>query len=120
MFGAMMRRFGSHTWLAWVACLLTFGASGDDINLVGLVLPPEGSAPSSQQLPLDDPNSDFTAPGKSSMSQFKDSASWPPGFCWCNQHWGASSFQFNLVSIPVQLPATTGFPSSSLDPPLRC
>jgi hypothetical protein len=56
-----MRYFGSQTLIAWVACLLALGASGDDLNVMRLLMP--GLSPHLVgPLPLDDPNTDFTIP----------------------------------------------------------
>jgi hypothetical protein len=70
MIGVAVRRNGSSTLMAWVACLLTFGASGDDINLARLLLCLQASSAASDALPLDDPNTDFTLPAKITIAQF--------------------------------------------------
>jgi hypothetical protein len=55
-----MREFGSSALLAWVACLLTLGASGDDVNFLRLSLATPSCPQPNGPLPLDDPNTDFT------------------------------------------------------------
>jgi hypothetical protein len=46
--------------LSALACWLTLLASADDFNLARLALPPSTSD-AGESLPLDDPNTDFTA-----------------------------------------------------------
>jgi hypothetical protein len=121
MIGLAMRGFGSPTLIAWVACLLTFGASGDDINLLRLVLPADACLATSHPLPLDDPNTDFTLPAKCSTASFKDGVSRLPAFCWGN-HVGASPVsKLDSPSLLIHFSATpAGFRSNRLNPPLRC
>jgi hypothetical protein len=59
---ASMRRHSYHSLFAGLVCLLTLAASGDDFNLMCLLVPFRTTASS---LPLDDPNTDSLAPVQS-------------------------------------------------------
>ena len=50
---------------AFLACWLVLGASGDDFHLVRLAAPFQPVETPGDPLPLDDPNTDFTAPADS-------------------------------------------------------
>jgi hypothetical protein len=113
-----MRRFGCSTLMAWVACLLTFGASGDDINLLRLVLPSLAS-PTSDPLPLDDPNTDFTLPVKLTLTNFKHHHLAPA--VWSGDARPALwRIQTDPLPILTDLSTSVDRQLPSSHPPLRC
>jgi hypothetical protein len=119
MIGVPMRCRGSYHLMTWVACLLTIAASGDDFNLVRLLLPPPFSLISST-LPLDDPNTDFTLPLKVTIAKVRQCDSWSPAFS-LGDHLALSSPQSVLWTEAACFLSSTG--TSLLinpNPPLRC
>jgi len=65
----MVKLAPASAYISCVACLLTLGASGDDLNLARLLLPSAFRDVAPGALPLDDENTDFIAPTDSAASE---------------------------------------------------
>jgi hypothetical protein len=120
MFGSMMRRYGAHSLMVWVACLLTFGASGDDFNMVRLLLPAQPSLATSIPLPLDDPNTDFTLASKVSIAKDKPSNPLPPVCTLMEQFSEVFVALMDLGAIRAHCSGSTCLHLGTLLTPLRC
>jgi hypothetical protein len=114
-----MRKIGSNAMLAWVACLLTLGASGDDLNLLRMGLVPVPQPP--RPLPLDDPNTDFTAPAALTQTDTPDG---PTTLHLASGRMAADHCLMAALRRPLLLPFTDGrlqcTPHSNRLVPLLC
>jgi hypothetical protein len=99
---------------AAVACWLTVLAGGDDFNLARVVLPLSAPVPD-RPLPLDDPNTDFTAAGTEARSPTitHQGSSSPP--VAADLKWAGTS----LATLPAP-PAPSHPLRAGINTPLRC
>jgi hypothetical protein len=99
---------------ATITCWLTVLASADDFDLARVVLPLSAPVPD-RPLPLDDPNSDFTAGGTEARSLTTSHQGSPSPPVAAGLKWAGTS----LVPPPAPL-AHSHLLRAGINIPLRC